>query len=194
MTLRNSRSQRVSPPLRNTVEGRLKRAMKKRNEDGNLFLWYVVAFGLMMGIFGLSVDFGFSTYARNSLQNSLDSAAVAGAAEVQTIGSGGIIIHEQRALATIEELYDKNRSNVPDAVCSRQINYDGMNRLRSGERRGGTDSCWIISDYDVDNRNGTLTVSVREYKPTYFIKMIGIPYQEIQLTATARLTADLEQG
>lgn len=168
--------------------------MLKRNEQGNLYLWYAVALALMMGIFGLAVDFSFNTYARNTLQNSLDSAVVAAASETKTAENGRINIDKNRALNTIETLYDQNRENVPDAVCSRQVSYDNIDDLKGGETRAGAQSCWIISDFRINNNAGTMTISVREYKPNYFLKMIGLPYQEIQLTSTARLTSNLENA
>lgn len=169
------------------------RKLFSRNEDGNLFLWYLAAFGVMIGIFGLAVDTSFNVYSRNSLQNALDSAVVAAASQVQTHTNGDIGIDYDRAYDTMTSVYDQNRDNVPGMVCSRTTTAKGINKLRSGENFAGKSRCWILTDLTVDASKGTISAKVREYKPNYFLKMIGITYQEFQLRSTAHLTHNLEQ-
>lgn len=165
---------------------------KRRNEDGSLYIWYLVGFSLMMGLVGLSVDIGFNTYSRSTLQNSLDTAVVAAASKTTTTSNGSINFDTQAARNTIVSLHSKNRQNVGGIYCASNVSLDGINNLKSGEQFAGSGNCWILTNFSVNQSEGTITASIREYKPNYFIKMMGIDYQEFQLTSTARLTSNLE--
>lgn len=163
---------------------------KRRNENGSLYIWYLVGFSLMMGLVGLSVDIGFNTYARNTLQNSLDTAVVAAASKTTTTSNGNINFDSTAAKNTIINLHSKNRQNVGGIYCASQI--EGLNSLKAGESFAGSGRCWILTEFRINQSRGTITASIREYKPNYFIKMMGIDHQEFQLTSTARLTSHLE--
>lgn len=160
-------------------------------EDGNLLIWYVACFFVLMGVFGVAVDTSFNTYARNTLQNSLDSAVVAAASKTTPTTDGRIIINKQQALNTIESLYDQNRKSVPDAICNSSTKYK-VTHPRSGESYMGNGNCWVMTSFRVNESAGTISVSVREYKPNYFLKMLGLQQQEFRLNSTARLTHTLE--
>lgn len=157
------------------------------NEEGNLLIWYVACFFVLMGIFGVAVDTSFNTYARNTLQNSLDSSVVAAASKTNSTANGSIVINEEQAIKTIEALYDQNRKSVPDAVCASNTDYK-ITPKKTGEKYKGNGNCWVMTDFKINSSKGTISASVREYKPNYFLRMLGLPTQEFRLTATARLT------
>lgn len=165
---------------------------KQKNEDGNLLIWYVCAFFVLMGVFGIAVDMSFNTYSRNTLQNSLDSAVVAAASKTQSTAGGRVVINKAEAKNTIAGLYTQNRKSVPDAVCLSKTKYK-VTKRQAGEQYMDAEKCWVMTDFKVNTAQGTITASVREYKPNYFMRMIGVPTQEMRLTSTARLTHTYEQ-
>lgn len=157
------------------------------NEEGNLLIWYVGCFFVLMGIFGVAVDTSFNTYSRNTLQNSLDSAVVAAASKTNSTANGSIVINKEQAVKTIEALYDQNRKSVPDAVCASNTVYN-ITPKKTGEKYMGNGNCWVMTNFKINASAGTISASVREYKPNYFLRMLGLPTQEFRLTSTARLT------
>lgn len=142
-------------------------------ENGNSFIMYILLLPIMMGFFGFAVDSGISYYTRTGMQNALDSAAVAGAAQVNynSNGSGNFAINAQRAKTTAIEAMKVSLNQYPNLKCAEY-------------------NCYNITATIVNGGNGrgdVLRLSVQERSKTLFLHVIGQNEQVYNLKSEARI-------
>lgn len=146
----------------------LKRSDK---ENGNSFLMYIFLLPILMGFFGLAVDSGISYYTRTGMQNALDSAAIAGAAQVNYNGSGSFAINRDRAKVQAITAMKVSLKQYPNLNCKDYNCYD----IKATIVNGGV------------GRGEVLRLTVTERSKTQFLHIIGQHEQVYNLKSEARI-------
>jgi len=149
------------------------------DEKGNSFAVFIVLLPLILGAFGTGIDIARNTYIRTTLQNSLDVAAVSGAAAATPDGTGKINLttaaNQTRVLATIEKLYAMDRDAGPGIDCT------GPQSPISGAP-SGTVRCW--KTVKVTFKTSSVEITITEQSHNAFLQILGIPVQKYTLTSS----------
>ena len=138
-------------------------AMKRKSwrEGGQALVFVALSLLVLTGVVGLSVDMGYLRYTKRRLQTAADSAAVAGASELQ----GG----NYRAAA----LNDSKSNGFEDGV--RDTTVTAFNPPKDAPFAG-----------KVNERN-YVEVEVRQNAPTFFMRIFGVNTAALSATAVAEL-------
>ena len=147
------------------------RLFKRDKENGNTFIMYFLLIPVLMGFFGYAVDSGVSYYTRTGMQNALDSAAIAGASQVNYNGSGSFDIDRERAKAQAIESMQVSLKQYPNLDC---VHYDCYDIQADIVNVGG-------------ERGNVLRLSVTERSKTLFLHIIGQKEQQYTLKSEARI-------
>lgn len=150
----------------------MRKFLKIDRENGNSFIMYILLLPLLMGFFGYAVDAGIGYYTRTGMQNALDSAAIAGATQVNYNGSGNFDINVDRArdqaVASMKvSLNQYPNIECPDGSCYNNITATVVNV-------GG-------------ERGSVLRLDVQEKSKTLFLHVLGIKEQPYTLKSEARI-------
>lgn len=149
------------------------KTLRKRREDGNTFVMYVMMFGIMAIFLGFAIDSGMGYYTKNGMQSALDSAVVTGANKTYYNSSGKKIIDPEQAKIAAINAFNDAKVNYPNLV---ECNEAG--------------ACSKITNVQVKNdpiRGQYLTMSVTIYSKNVFMHMVGSPTQTYNLKSEARL-------
>ena len=135
-------------------------------ERGQVIVWVAVMLPLFLSIIGLTIDGGLVFSARRELQNAADSAARAGAMQVD------------------ERAYRESGGErvVLDESSARRV---------AAEYLGGTGAGL---DASVATESQRVVVEVSREVPTSFMRLAGISRVRISATAPAELRYGIEQG
>lgn len=147
--------------------------LRKKHEDGNTFVMYVMMFGIMVMVMGLAVDTGLGFYTKNGMQSSLDSAVVTAANQTNYNAYGKKIIDPERARETAINAFNDAKVNYPNLL---DCNEDGQ--------------CSKVNNVQVKNdpvRGQYLTMTVTVYSKNVFLHMAGMPTQTHIIKSEARL-------
>lgn len=148
----------------------MKKFLKKlipNREDGNAFLMYIFIFPIMCGAVGLSLDTGLGTYTQNGIQNAVDNAVVAGAAQTKYSGKKKVIDFTQ-ANKKVNEIYNEQRKDYPNIT-------------------GETPSITVKLIKGRGTTADTLSVVVKEKSPTIFLHLVGVNEFNYDVRGQARL-------
>ena len=131
---------------------------------GQVILWVAVMLPLFLSVIGLAVDGGLVFSARRELQNVADSAARAGAMQV-----------DQQAYRD-----SSGRTVVLDAVAARQIAAEYVASQETG----------LTATISVEPQR--VVVQVSREAPTSFLRLVGIDTVRITATAPAEMRYGVE--
>lgn len=156
------------------------RAARVRDESSNSFAMFIVMLPIIMGAFGMGLDFSRNVYIRTTLQNALDMATVSGAGVTEINSQGRVDIVNGEALRTVERIYAINRSEVP------------MDCWGDGDDIEGTtlNKCWRESEFGMSR--DYLTYGVRERSQNAFLTVIGVKWQRYDIVSNAAVNQDQE--
>jgi Flp pilus assembly protein TadG len=149
----------------------MRRFLKRDKENGNAFIMYLLLLPLLMGFFGYAVDSGISYYTRTGMQNALDSAAIAGATQVNYNGSGTYVIDVNRAKAQAMAAMKVSLQQYPNIEC-KEYNCYNLNAV-------------IV--HNVAGRGDVLQLTITEHSKTMFLHIIGQKEQAYNLKSEARI-------
>jgi Flp pilus assembly protein TadG len=149
----------------------MRKFFKRDKENGNAFIMYILLLPLLMGFFGYAVDAGISYYTRTGMQNALDSAAVAGAAQVNYNSSGTYVINVDRAKTQAIAAMKVSLQQYPNIEC-KEYNCYNVNAT-------------IL--HNVAGRGDVLQLTLTEKSKTLFLHIIGIREQSYNLKSEARI-------
>jgi hypothetical protein len=130
-------------------------------ESGQALVFVALSLLVLTGVVGLSVDMGYLRYTKRRLQTAADSAAVAGASELQT--------GNYRAAA----LNDSKSNGFEDGVSETTVT--AFNPPKDAPFAG-----------KVNERN-YVEVEVRQNAPTFFMRIFGVNTAALTATAVAEL-------
>lgn len=144
--------------------------MRLNKQSGQVLIGVAVAMVVLAGFAGLAIDMGTLRYQKRLQQTAADSAAIAGAQNLE-FGSG-VVVGAQGAAA--QNGYTDNNSG---AGCSGAavgcVSVAVSNPPSSGPHATGTDAAKYVE------------VIVTEIQPTYFMKIFGVNSQPITARAVA---------
>lgn len=162
---------------------------RNKSERGNMFFFMFGMIMVMILVVGLAIDTAGTVSARQSTQNSLTSATVAAASQLNNQG----LIDSNRARDVAYELYGKNRLNAPMLRCA---------TAADASRVGGTlrkvDGCgFVVTHFSVTSsgQRGTAAVTMGTYEcsPNTFLA-VAIDEQCFHIASTGRIANSLEQN
>ena len=150
----------------------MRKFLKLDRENGNSFIMYILLLPVLMGFFGYAVDAGLSYYTRTGMQNALDSAAIAGATQVNYNGSGSFDIDRERAEAQAIASMKVSLQQYPNLECQDGSCYNNIHAtiVNVGGERGSV-----------------LRLDVTEKSKTLFMHILGIKEQPYTLKSEARI-------
>ncbi|WP_427114061.1 TadE/TadG family type IV pilus assembly protein [Megasphaera sueciensis] len=129
---------------------------------GAIFVLFAVLFPLLIALVGLSVDFAYASVYRTRMQNAVDAAALAGAAQLGIADSGS-------TAKSMAITYVQNNSKKGDTITQRS----------SGDFPSAVDTIYVyptINAYNKDSTNvKTLRVEMRQQAPLFFLKYLLAP-------------------
>jgi Flp pilus assembly protein TadG len=135
-------------------------------QHGQVIVWVAVMLPLLLSIIGLTIDGGLVFSARRELQNAADSAARAGAMQV-----------DERAYR--------------ESGGERVVLDEGAARRVAAEYLGSTGAGL---DARITTESQRVVVQVSREVPTSFMRLAGINRVRISATAPAELRYGIEQG
>jgi hypothetical protein len=135
--------------------------MNRWSEGGQALVFVALSLLVLTGLVGLSVDMGYLRYTKRRLQTAADSAAVAGASELQT--------GNYRAAA----LNDSKSNGFEDGVSETTVTV--FNPPKDAPFAG-----------KVNSRN-YVEVEVQQNAPTFFMRIFGVNTAALRATAVAEL-------
>jgi len=142
---------------------------------------FIMFFPMIVGAFGFGVDFARNTWVRTSIQNAVDTAAVAGAGTTRVTTTGQVVVDWTKAAGQMRKLYALNRADNPGLACL------GDKFFIPGT--GGLLRCWTELPLP---KVGSAAVpwkktqfDVRERSSNAFLGILGYPYQTYHLTGKA---------
>jgi hypothetical protein len=140
--------------------------MKRRSEAGQAIA--AVAFGLvaLVGIVGLAIDMGYMRYQKRRMQSAADSAAIAGASELQYYSSGDYRIKTAAQ--------NDSKANGFE---------DGVNGVTVTPNNPPVDAPFS----SVPNASNYVEVRVQQNTPTFFMRIFGVNSTSVGATAVAEL-------
>jgi hypothetical protein len=140
--------------------------MKRRSEAGQAIA--AVAFGLvaLVGVVGLAIDMGYMRYEKRRLQSAADSAAIAGASELQYYPSGDLRI-------TTAAQNDSKANGFEDSV----------NGVTVTSNNPPVDAPFSSAA----NASNYVEVRVQQNAPTFFMRIFGINSVSLSASAVAHL-------
>jgi hypothetical protein len=176
----------------------------RRNERGNMLIWYIFMMPVFLAAVGLAVDMSIVASTKASLQTSLDAATQGTIALSKNQTSGKPRMSSAEARASVIKLYDANRSGIyadkkTEGVPFLKCKYSGTGVV-SGPQSGCN---FIVTKFAYNSngglrnadqgglrsqRDGYLTVTVQEKANTLFLHMLGFNNLTYTITSTARLT------
>lgn len=149
----------------------MRKFFKLDRENGNAFFMYMFLLPILMGFFGYAVDSGISYYTRTGMQNALDSAAIAGATQVNYNTSGNYVINAERAKAQAVAAMKVSLKQYPNLKCEEYNCYN----IKAAIVNGGSE------------RGKVLRLTVTEKSKTLFLHIVGIDEQAYDLKSEARI-------
>ena len=75
-------------PLRCQTRSREEYPMKRNNQRGQILVLVALGLVVLIGVMGLAIDLGYLRYVRRQIQSAADAAAIAGALELSSCGTG----------------------------------------------------------------------------------------------------------
>ncbi|MBC9704806.1 MAG: hypothetical protein H9W81_07500 [Enterococcus sp.] len=139
--------------------------LKDRREEGNSFLLYIFLIPVICGAVGLGIDTSMAQYVRSGLQNSADSATVAGAQKTSYNGSQRVI-DQATADKQTRALYNQERKNYPavtsttPTISTKIVTVNGVKMLRT---------------------------TINEKSPTVFLHILGVNEMKYTIVSEARI-------
>jgi Flp pilus assembly protein TadG len=129
-------------------------------------VFFAAVLFVFIGMTGLAVDYGFATLERRVLQNAVDAAAQSGATNL----SMGV-----SAAADVQTMVTRNNVAVgTTVVCDYIDNSNVVTGSCSGTPSGTTSG---------------VRVSATSNRPTYFMRVLGIPTVAVSANSMARVSA-----
>lgn len=162
----------------------LRRFRKNRGQEyGNAaFITVFLMLPVLAAFFGLAVDGAKGRYAQQQAQNNVQSAAVAGASQLDTNAAK---INFAGAKATAIDSYTKNRANY-----GKNMRCAKAGDVKAGESLQGGSCPWILTGFTVAPDGKSLSMSVREYTPNAWLGQVGLDDFIISVGSTARLSSN----
>lgn len=168
---------------------------KKKNERGNLFIFFLGTIMIMLAFLGLAIDSAATVNARQSAQNALTSSTVAAATQISSNGR----INAADAKEVAIDLYMKNRRSIGIIRCATRAD------VPTGGSLVGDSRCpFVMTAFTVrtaaQNSSATngrittasVTMSVRECSPNFFLRPV-MKEMCFTVTSTGRLSNATEQ-
>ena len=137
--------------------------MKRKAEAGQAIASVALGLVVLTGIVGLAIDMGYLRYEKRRMQAAADSAAIAGASELQ-YPTGN------------PTMAAKNDSKVNGFE-------DGVNGVTVTPSNPPTDAPFS----SVANPTNYVEVKVHQNVPTYFMRIFGVNTTPLSASAVARL-------
>ena len=147
---------------------------------------FIMFLPLIIGAFGFGVDHARNIWIRTSIQNAVDSSAVAGAAVTNTNRSTGAVeIDPANAPIAIRKLYALNRADNPGLKCiGDRVHVAGTPHER----------CWKepYPAVKVSPQLKSIEFNVREQSTNAFLGFLGNPIQTYNLQGKAKVSLSTE--
>ncbi len=137
--------------------------MKRRSEAGQAIAAVAVGLVMLIGVVGLAIDMGYMRFTKRRMQAAADSAAIAGASELQ-YSAGNYLTAAQN---------DSKANGFEHGV-------NGVNVLPSNPPADAPFS-------GVLNANNYVEVKVQQNVPTFFMRIFGVNSSSLSATAVAEL-------
>lgn len=151
-----------------------------RDEASNSFAVFIILLPIIMGAFGMGLDFSRNVYIRTTIQNALDMATVSAAGVTEVNDDGKVDILNRQAYETVEKVYAVNRAEVPLDCWGDGASIEGTSLRR----------CWQETDFAVTR--DYLTFGVKERSKNAFLPVIGVKWQKYTVVSNARVNQDSE--
>jgi hypothetical protein len=137
--------------------------MRHRRESGQALVFFGFSLVVLIGVLGLSIDMGYLRYTKRRLQTAADSAAIAGASEL----NGGNF----RAAAL-----NDSKSNGFE---------NGVNGVTVATHHPPVDPPFSTKA----NSATFVEVQVQQDAPTFFMRIFGVHHSTVSATAVAQLAS-----
>jgi hypothetical protein len=140
--------------------------MKRNREAGQALAAAALAMVALIGIIGLAIDMGYMRYQKRRLQSAADSAAIAGASELQYYSVG-----------------DSRITTAAQTDSASNGFQDGVNNVLVTPHSPPTDPPFA----SLPDKNNYVEVTVQQNAPTYFMRIFGVNTVSVSATAVAHL-------
>ena len=178
-----------------------KKRMQGKGENGNSFILYFMLMPVMFAFFGLAIDVGVANYTATSLQSDMDEgvqAAVSSAdSSINANGLNGFVLSSDQAKSVLIKVYDANRADsngnpsksVPFLACQGKDHPYATSGtpITPPSGCGFTLKSFTFTPGILPSVRATVT----EYSHYIFLPMIGIPYQEYNISGFGYVEAHL---
>lgn len=164
--------------------GRIREKGSSERGSSSLIITLIL-FPVIIATFGLAVDTAKATYVKQMAYDNLQSAAVAGASQINNNGNGRIVTSDARNVAI--EQYTLNRANYVKSIrCAKSSD------LKSGESLRGPSNCrWILAGFERDPGNyKQIRMTVREFVKNDWIGIVGVKEFPISITTEASVVSN----